>query len=83
MAILGFLIAVLGVVLILIGVIGAAFEVFAKRGKGFATSVPSIAEILKLLPSLIEASLKAPQWLLMIAAGSGLIWFGRELIVGA
>jgi hypothetical protein len=79
MAYLGLAMAVLGVVLILLGVIGAAKDVFMKQGKGFAGVEPKLPE---LLLKVILQILKGPAWLIMLVMGAGLVYFGHQLNVG-
>jgi hypothetical protein len=75
-AFIGFALAVLGLGLVSIGVTGAAFKVFADQGQGFAGAEPGIVDILKLVPNLLSAIGKAPNWLGMTAAGVILIIVG-------
>jgi hypothetical protein len=75
---LGIVIMVLGVLLILIGVIGAALKVFAQKGQGVAAA----DSFWKLVPEIIGALTKAPSWLAMILVGVFLVWCGQRLISG-
>jgi hypothetical protein len=79
MMILGVLVASLGVILILIGVIGAAKDVFAAKGKGFSAGEQKLAE---LFFQVVFAILKGPPWLVMVFFGACLVFFGHQLSVG-
>jgi hypothetical protein len=79
MTYLGIVIAVLGVILILLGVVGAAKDVFMKQGKSFADVEPKLIE---LFLKVILQVLKGPAWLIMIVFGAALVYFGRQLSVG-
>lgn len=83
MAVIGYVIMLLGVVLILIGVFGAAVAVLRDRGEGFAGATDTLAQVIKDLPKLIEALGKAPKWLSMILIGLFLIWMGNRLTIPA
>jgi hypothetical protein len=74
----GYLLMGLGIILNMVGVVGAAFSVSASRGKGFAAPVLNIPEVLKAIPDIITAILKAPQWLLMVIFGCAVFWFGFQ-----
>jgi hypothetical protein len=79
MAYLGIVITVLGVILILLGVVGAAKDVFMKRGKAFAGVEPKLIE---LFFKVILQVLKGPPWLIMLVVGAALVYFGHQLSVG-
>ena len=79
MTILGVSVAALGVILILIGVIGAARDVFASKGKGFAAAQAKLPE---LFLQVVLGVLKGPPWLMMVFFGACLVFFGHQLSVG-
>jgi hypothetical protein len=84
MHLLGYPIAILGVVLMIIGVFGAAAAIAGERGKGFAGAAgDTIASVLKELPKLIDSLAKAPKWLSMLLMGLLLVWAGDRLSAGA
>jgi hypothetical protein len=78
MVVVGFLLIVFGVIFIALGAVGAAATVFAK--KGFALASPTIVQILKLIPDLINALRQAPQWMAMTFTGITLLLIGLLLI---
>ena len=79
MAILGTLVMVLGVVLILLGVIGAAKDVLLGGSKKFIGTDPKVAA---LFLQVILQVLKGPAWLIMIVLGGALFYFGNEARIG-
>jgi hypothetical protein len=79
MAFLGIVIEVLGVILILLGVVGAAKDVFMKQGKGFSGVEPKLIE---LFLKVILQVLKGPAWLIMLVIGAALVYFGHQFSVG-
>lgn len=74
--VIGFVLAILGLCLVLVGVAGATFKVFIDLGSGFSATDLGIADILNLLPKILEAIAKAPNWLGMTAAGVILVLIG-------
>lgn len=78
MAILGTIIAALGVVLILLGVLAAARKVISKEGAGFAAEKKPIIDLVG-LKDLIVAIATAPPWLAMVLVGAALVYFGHQL----
>jgi hypothetical protein len=81
MVVVGYVLIAFGVVFIALGTVGAAAAVFAK--KGFAVGAPTIAEIIKLIPDLIKALTKAPQWLAMTFVGILLLLLGLWIVQGS
>lgn len=79
MVFLGIVISVLGVILILLGVVGAAKDVFFTRYKGFVGVEPKVIE---LFLKVILQVLKGPAWLIMIVFGALLVYFGHQLYAG-
>jgi len=69
MVVIGLLLAILGLCLVSIGVAGAAFKVFIEQGQGFSATEPGILDILNVLPKILDAIVKAPNWLGMTTAG--------------
>lgn len=76
MVIVGLVLAVLGLCLVSVGIVGAAFKVFAAEGAGFSATEQGIVDILNLLPKVLDAIAKAPNWLGMTAAGVILVLVG-------
>ena len=81
MVVLGWAVAIAGIALILLGVIAAARKVFLEEGKGFAAGERSAFD-LEGLAKVITAILAAPSWLLMVLAGTALVYFGHQIAVG-
>lgn len=79
MNILGYLVEIAGIILIVIGVFGAAIAVFTDRGKGVISPADTFVAVLKELPKLIDALAKAPKWLSMVLIGLLLVWAGNQL----
>jgi len=77
MMILGWSLIVVGFLFLLVAVAGAARKVFM----GAATLGPSALSV-KDVTALIEAILKAPQWLLTAAVGALLIYAGQRIVNG-
>jgi uncharacterized membrane protein len=82
MAIVGYVIIAVGIVLIVIGAVGAAFAVAETRPKGFAAPSTTLGAVLKALPEIIGAIAKSPPWLASIIVGCVLVWFGDQARIG-
>ena len=82
MAIVGYVIIVIGIALIVVGAVGAAFAVAETRPKGFAAPSTTFASVLKVLPQIIGAIAKSPPWLASIIMGCVLVWFGDQARIG-
>lgn len=83
MHLLGYPVAILGVLLLIIGVFGAAVSKAGQQGQGFAGAGETVASVLKELPKLIDSLAKAPKWLSMVLVGLVLVWAGDRLSAGA
>jgi uncharacterized membrane protein len=82
MTIIGYVIMLIGIVLIVIGTVGAAFAVAQTRPKGFAAPSTTVGTVLKALPQIISAIAKSPPWLASIIVGCVLVWFGNQARAG-
>lgn len=82
MNIIGYIIMLLGIALLLVGTVGAAFAVAETRPKGFSGAPASIADVLKAIPDIIGAIAKSPPWLAAIIVGCFLCWFGNQARIG-
>jgi hypothetical protein len=82
MNIIGYIIMLLGLVLILVGTVGAAFAVAETRPRNFAGAPTSISDVLKAIPDIIGAIAKSPPWLAAIIVGCLLCWFGNQARIG-
>jgi hypothetical protein len=82
MNIIGYIIMLLGIALILVGTVGAAFAVAETRPKSFSGAPTSIADVLKAIPDIIGAIAKSPPWLAAIIVGCFLCWFGNQARIG-
>lgn len=82
MAIIGYIIMVLGIGLILIGGVGAAIAVARTRPKGFASGSTTLSDVLKAIPEIIGAIAKSPPWLAAVIVGCFLCWFGNQARLG-
>lgn len=78
---IGYTVSVLGLALIIVGILGAALSVASKEAsrKGFIKGDIDIPAVLKELPAVIDAILKAPTWLLCVLSGGGLVVLGLWL----
>jgi hypothetical protein len=79
---IGYIIMVLGIGLILVGIVGAAFAVAPTRPKGFAAGSATLPDVLKAIPEIIGAIAKSPPWLAAIIVGCFLCWFGNQARLG-
>jgi hypothetical protein len=81
----GYVIMALAIILILIGVIGAAYTIFLNKPNqdkffgGEKNFVANIGAVIKDLPAVITAIATSPPWLLSIVFGCGLFWFGVQV----
>ena len=82
MVVIGFLLAILGLCLVSVGVTGAAFKVFVEQGQGFSATEPGILDILNVLPKIVDAIVKAPNWLGMTIAGIVVVLVGVSIARG-
>jgi hypothetical protein len=76
---IGYAVSVLGLILISVGVVGAALKVAseAQGKKGFfEVGKIDIVAALKAMPAVIEAILGSPTWLLCVLSGLGLVFAG-------
>ncbi len=83
MAFLGYIIALAGVFLIVVGAYGAARGVIAERGAGMADAESTLATVLKEIPALLDALGRAPKWLSAVVVGIVLVWTGVRLSANA
>ncbi len=79
MVFLGYVIALVGVFLIVVGAYGAGRGVIADRGAGMAEAESTMATVLKELPALLDALGRAPKWLSALIAGVALVWTGVRM----
>lgn len=82
MVIIGYIIMALGIGLLLVGAVGAAFAVAETRPKGFSGGSVSISDALKAIPEIIGAIAKSPPWLAAVIVGCFLCWFGNQARLG-
>jgi hypothetical protein len=76
---LGIFIEILGALLILLGVLGAARDVFESAPKRFTGTQ---LKVIELFLQVVLQLLKGPTWLIMIATGALLVYFGHQLSTG-
>jgi hypothetical protein len=76
MIVIGFVLAILGLCMVAVGVAGAAFKVFVDQGQGFSATDVGILDVLNLVPKILEAITKAPNWLGVTATGVILVLVG-------
>ncbi len=80
-ALLGWIIAVVGIIATLAGIVGAIAQLMKdiqKRAGRGALDLPT--DFLEALLALIETLMRAPTWLVLLVFGFGLIVYGGTLI---
>jgi len=80
MAWLGYILEIVGVVLLFLGLVAAARDVFAGAPKGFAAAGVGLPELA--LQVLLQF-LKSPKWLILLLLGVALIVGGDRMAMGA
>jgi uncharacterized membrane protein len=80
MVIVGYIVMVVGIFLLCLGAVAAAFKVFESRGQGVAAPATDIAGVLKALPEIIKELRSAPLWLALVLTGVFLLFAGAACV---
>jgi hypothetical protein len=81
MAFVGYIVEIIGVVLLFLGTIGAARDTLAKAPRGFAGAAEIGLATLAL--QVFQQFLKSPPWLILLILGALLIVAGDRMATGA